>query len=70
MLRLCLEGTKGSQGMGVVSNSCLDRVLLSILYIFKPSCSPMLKPPSLGPPLVHLRAEIRPLGLRTYYHYS
>ena len=29
---------RGSQGMGVVSNSCFDSVLLSIRYMFKPSC--------------------------------
>ena len=28
---------RGSQGMGVVSDDWLDRVLLSILYMFKPS---------------------------------
>ena len=33
------EGSKGgSQGLGVVSNNWLDRVLLSILYMLKPSC--------------------------------
>ena len=31
------EGTKGSEGMGVVSNNRFDHVLLSILYTFKPS---------------------------------
>ena len=36
--------------MGVVSNKWLDRVLLSILCMFKPSRRPMFKPPSLGPP--------------------
>ena len=41
---------RGSQGMGVVSNSWFDYVLLSILYMFKPSFRPMFKPPSLGPP--------------------
>ena len=29
---------RGSQGMGVVSNNWLDCVLLSIVYMFKPSC--------------------------------
>ena len=29
---------RGSRGMGVVSNNWLDCVLLSILYMFKPSC--------------------------------
>ena len=38
MLLLDLEGTKGSQGMWVVSNVWFDRVLLSISYMFKPSC--------------------------------
>ena len=41
---------RGSQGMGVVSYSWFDRVLLPILYMFKPSCWPVLKPPSLRPP--------------------
>ena len=45
---------RGSRGMGVVGNSCFDHVLLSITNIFAASCSPMLKPPSLGPPLVPL----------------
>ena len=36
--------------MGVVSSNRFDCILLSILYMFKPSCRPMLKPPSLGPP--------------------
>ena len=29
---------RGSQGMGVVSSNWLDRVLLSTLSMFKPSC--------------------------------
>ena len=29
---------RGCQGMGVVSNNCFDRVLLSIIHTFKPSC--------------------------------
>ena len=29
---------RGSRGMGVVSNSWSDRVSLSIIYMFKPSC--------------------------------
>ena len=34
-----LEGPNGgSQGMGVVSDNRFDRVSLSILYVFKPSC--------------------------------
>ena len=41
---------RGSQGMGVVSDNWFDCVLLSILYMFKPSCWPTFKPPSLGPP--------------------
>ena len=36
--------TKG-KSLWVVSNSWLDRVLLSIVYMFKPSCRPMLEPP-------------------------
>ena len=32
-----LEGTKGSQGMGVAGNSWFDHVLLEVLYMFKPS---------------------------------
>ena len=40
---------RGSRGMGVVSNSRFGRVLLLILYMLKPSCRPMFKPPSLGP---------------------
>ena len=46
-----LEATKGAQGMGVVSDKWFDRVLLPILYMFRPPhvdrCS---DPPSLGPP--------------------
>ena len=30
-------GTKGSEGMGVVSNNWLDRVSLPTLYVLKPS---------------------------------
>ena len=45
---------RGSQGMGAVSDSWFDGVLLSILYIFKASCWPMFKPPSLDPPLFPL----------------
>ena len=48
------EGLKGSQGMGVVSNDWPDRALLSILYMFKPSCWQMFKPPFLGTPLFPL----------------
>ena len=29
---------RGSQGMGVVGNSWFDRALLSIAYMFRPSC--------------------------------
>ena len=48
---IIVEGElSGSQGKGVVSNSWLDCVLLSILHTFKPSGRPMFKPPSLGPP--------------------
>ena len=36
--------------MGVGSNNWFDRVLLSVLYMLKPSCPPMFQPPSLGPP--------------------
>ena len=45
--------------MGVVSNNWFDRVLCSIPYMFKPSCRPMFKPPSLGPPYFPLES---PLG--------
>ena len=38
------------QEMGVVSSNWFDRVLLSVTYTLKPSCPPMFKPPSLGPP--------------------
>ena len=41
---------RGSQAMGVVSNSWFDRALLSVLCMFRPSCCPMFKPPSLGAP--------------------
>ena len=41
--------------MGVVSNNCFDRDLLSILYIFKPWCWPMFRPPFSGPPEFHLK---------------
>ena len=47
---ICIYAIRGCQGMGVVRNNRFDRVLLSILYMLKPSCSPMFKPPSLGPP--------------------
>ena len=46
---LCLEGSKGVPRNGG-RNNWLDCVLLSIIYMFKPSCWPMLEPPSLGPP--------------------
>ena len=39
-----------SHGMGVVSNYWFDRVSPSIIYMLKPSCWPIFKPPSLGPP--------------------
>ena len=29
---------RGSQGMGVISSHWFDRVLFSVLYMFKPSC--------------------------------
>ena len=54
--RARVEGARGSQGMGVVSNNWFDRVLLPILHMFKPSCRPMLKTPFLGTPLVPLKA--------------
>ena len=44
-----LEGTKGI-GMGIVSNNWFDRVLYSAPHMSGPSCWPMFKPPSLGPP--------------------
>ena len=69
----CLEGTKGSQGMGVVSSNWFDRVLLSILCMFRSSCWPMFKPPVLGTPLVPLESEMMKLctscallGLRSH----
>ena len=31
-------GVRGSPGMGVVSDSWFDRVSLSIIYMFRPSC--------------------------------
>ena len=43
-LALVLEGTTGVQGMGTVGNNWFDRVLLAILYMFKPSSRPMFKP--------------------------
>ena len=46
---------RGSQGIGVVSDKCFDRVLLSVLCVFKPSCWPMFNPPFLGTPLVTLK---------------
>ena len=49
-LNILSREVRESQGIGVVSNNCVDRVLLSILYMSKPSCRPMFKPPSLGPP--------------------
>ena len=39
----------GSQGMGFVGHNQFDRVLLSMLHVFKPSWRPLFKPPSLGP---------------------
>ena len=44
------SGTKGVPRNGVASNKWFDRVLLSILYMFRTSRRPMFKPPSLGPP--------------------
>ena len=41
---------RGPQGLGVVSNSWFDRVCLSMLYMFEPSCRPMFQLPSLGGP--------------------
>ena len=38
-----------SHGIGVVSNNWFDCVLLSIIYMFKISCGPMFKHPSLDP---------------------
>ena len=46
-----LEGTKGGpKEWVVVSHNRFGRVLLAILYMYKPSCRPMLKPPFLGTP--------------------
>ena len=41
---------RGAQRMGVGSNNWFERALLSTLYMLKPSCWPMFKDPSLGPP--------------------
>ena len=46
---------RGSQGMGVVSSSWLDRASLPILCRFKSSRRPIFRPPSLGPPLAPLK---------------
>ena len=43
--------------MGVVNNNWFDHIVLSILYMFKPSCRPMCKPPSLGPPSPYFPLE-------------
>ena len=59
---------RGSQGTGVVSDNWFDRVLLSILYMFKPSHRPMLKPPSLGTPQLPLK--IRQGGTSTFFQPS
>ena len=40
---------RGSQEMGVIGNNSFDCLLLSI-HMFRPSCRPMFRPPSLGPP--------------------
>ena len=45
-----LEELRGFQGMGVISDRWFDCVLPSFIYMLKPSCRPMFKPPSLGPP--------------------
>ena len=57
-----LEGTKGSQGMGVARNNRFDRALRSMLSMLKPSGRPMFKPPSLGPPWFPLKSERRSGG--------
>ena len=44
--------------MGVVSNPWSDRALLSILYMFKPSCLTDVHTPFLGTPLVPLEAMV------------
>ena len=50
--------------MGVASSSWFDRVLLSILHMSEPSCRPMFKPPSSGPPLAPLKGMHPPTGSR------
>ena len=51
-----LEGTKGvprgSQGMGVVGNNCLDCVLLAICCMFNPPMTTDAQTPSSGPPYI------------------
>ena len=54
---MSLEGTTGSQGIGVVSNSWLDRVLLAIPYV-KTLMSTDVQAPLLGTPLVPLKPII------------
>ena len=46
---------RGSQGMGVVGKNWFDSVLLSILYVFKPSLLTDVQTPFLGTPLVPLK---------------
>ena len=43
--------------MGVASDSYFERVLLSILYMFKPSRRPMREPPPLGTSLAPLKTS-------------
>ena len=63
------EGTKQVPWKGVVSNGWFDLALLPILYMVEPSCWPMLRPPSLGPPLVPLKWKINYIYIYTVYIY-
>ena len=54
----CLEGTEGSQGMGVVSNNRHDRVLLPIRLYIQTLMLTDAPTPFLGTPLVPLRISI------------
>ena len=51
---ICLKGTRGSQGMGVLSDSWFDAALLSVRHMFEPSCLTDDQTPFLGTPLVPL----------------
>ena len=56
-----LEGTKGSQGLGVVSNNGSDRLLLSILYRVRALMLTDVQTPFLGTPLLPLKTIVRDL---------